>query len=246
MCKISLLSLVSVSLLALLFSPLAVAHPTFGAAQCRFELGFKVLHDLIPDIVGECLEDVHYNPSNGDGLQETINGLLVWRKYDNFTAFTDGNHTWINGPYGLQKRLNTERFTWERKTLNVRAYIDGVSDLLFKGNTVFWHNLNYAAPGRWSGHDEPTYLNGVAWQPVWPDKPDKENRDCNCDSSSYTVVAPLAAQEQTVGLEVVEARGIVDIIEQPDKTHDYTLIVLFDDSAPNGAAWYEINLTYYP
>src|SRR5439155_10452091 len=40
--------------------------------------------------------------------------LLVWRKADNFTAFTDGYRTWVQGPFGLQKRLNTERFAWEQ------------------------------------------------------------------------------------------------------------------------------------
>ena len=35
------------------------------------------------------------------------------RKADNWTAFTDGYRTWINGPNGLEQRLNTERFEWE-------------------------------------------------------------------------------------------------------------------------------------
>lgn len=38
---------------------------------------------------------------------------MVWRKADNWTAFTDGHRTWINGPNGLQQRLNIERFAWE-------------------------------------------------------------------------------------------------------------------------------------
>jgi hypothetical protein len=37
----------------------------------------------------------------------------VWRKADNWTAFTDGYRTWVNGPAGLVRRLNTERFPWE-------------------------------------------------------------------------------------------------------------------------------------
>jgi hypothetical protein len=38
---------------------------------------------------------------------------MVWRKADSWTAFTDGYRTWINGPFGLQQRLNTQRFPWE-------------------------------------------------------------------------------------------------------------------------------------
>src|SRR5579862_5934823 len=97
-------------LLASLVSGFIVAAPTASvaaASDCQLVLGFKTLHDLIPAIVGDCLVDEHYNSTNGDGLQETTHGLLVWRKIDNHTAFTDGYRTWVNGPYGLQERLNT-------------------------------------------------------------------------------------------------------------------------------------------
>ncbi len=83
------------------------------AADCQFVLGFKSLRDLIGhDIVGECLDNEHYNVI-GDSNQHTTGGLLAWRKADNWTAFTDGYRTWVNGPNGLQQRLNTERFEWE-------------------------------------------------------------------------------------------------------------------------------------
>ncbi len=98
--------------LILLALTLAFALPISGppvtaqAADCQFVLGFKTLHDMIPDIVGACLVDEHHNPTNGDGLQETTawhgkGGLLVWRKADNWTAFTDGNRTWLNGPMAM-------------------------------------------------------------------------------------------------------------------------------------------------
>jgi hypothetical protein len=83
------------------------------AADCEFKLGFKALHDLIPEIVGDCLDNETHNPENGDGLQMTARGLMVWRKADNWTAFTDGSTTWINGPFGLESRPNNERFSWE-------------------------------------------------------------------------------------------------------------------------------------
>ena len=81
--------------------------------DCHFVLGFKAIRDLIGDgIVGTCLENEQYS-ANGDSVQQTTGGLLVWRKADNWTAFTDGYRTWVNGPYGLQQRLNSERFAWE-------------------------------------------------------------------------------------------------------------------------------------
>ena len=84
------------------------------AADCQFVFGFKSMRDAIgQDVVGECLENEHRN-ANGDSVQQrTTGGLLVWREADNWTAFTDGHHTWVNGPDGVRKRLNTERFPWE-------------------------------------------------------------------------------------------------------------------------------------
>lgn len=80
---------------------------------CRFVLGFGLLRARIPNTVGFCLADEQYNAVMGDALQRTTGGLLVWRKADNLTAFTDGYHTWVDGPHGVQERLNTERFSWE-------------------------------------------------------------------------------------------------------------------------------------
>ncbi len=87
-------------------------------AACSFRLGFAALAAQIPDIVGTCLEDERFNPANGNAEQRTTawhgkGGLLVWRRADNWTAFTDGATTWINGPHGLQRRPNGERFDWE-------------------------------------------------------------------------------------------------------------------------------------
>jgi hypothetical protein len=83
------------------------------AAACDFRAGFRTIHDLKPDLVGACLEDEHHNVQTGDTLQATTRGLLVWRKADNWTAFTNGSLTWVYGPYGLQSRANNERFPWE-------------------------------------------------------------------------------------------------------------------------------------
>jgi hypothetical protein len=38
---------------------------------------------------------------------------MVWRKADNWTAFTNGHRTWVNGPFGVMERPNEERFEWE-------------------------------------------------------------------------------------------------------------------------------------
>jgi hypothetical protein len=107
------------ALLVLFAAPLGVvvaeAAPSVAprGADCTFALGFQALYEQIPDVVGECTTDELHNPDNGDALQQTTNGLLAWRKLDNWTAFTDGATTWIIGPEGLQDRPNDMRFCWE-------------------------------------------------------------------------------------------------------------------------------------
>lgn len=97
------------------------ALPSIASAQapaCGFQLGFKLIADQIGTEVGQCLENEHFNLANGNAEQRTTawhgkGGLLVWRKADNWTAYTDGANTWVNGPNGIQKRANTERFDFE-------------------------------------------------------------------------------------------------------------------------------------
>jgi hypothetical protein len=92
---------------------LSAAGTASAQSGPEFKLGFKALADQIPVIVGRPLEKEHYSAS-GDSLQLTTDGLMVWRKADNWTAFTNGWWTWVNGPNGLESRLNTERLPWER------------------------------------------------------------------------------------------------------------------------------------
>ena len=87
------------------------AHADSG---CQFVLGFQTLDALIPTVVGNCVDNQAF-AANGDALQHTTNGLMAWRKADNFTAFTTGGRTWINGPCGVQDRPNDKLFQWEEK-----------------------------------------------------------------------------------------------------------------------------------
>jgi len=93
-------------------SRLRMESGTAGAAGYAFRLGFAELAGSIPDVVGRPVEDEHHG-ANGDALQQTTTGLMVWRKADNWTAFTDGSRTWVRGPYGVQVRSNDQRFPWE-------------------------------------------------------------------------------------------------------------------------------------
>src|SRR3712207_4734698 len=80
-------------------------------ATCRFALGFADLRQAIGvGTVGECLQDEYQDPASGDTRQATTRGELVHRRASNTSAFTNGYETWVMGPNGLQRRLNTERF----------------------------------------------------------------------------------------------------------------------------------------
>lgn len=98
--------------LSFTLAPFPAERPAH-AQTCEFVLGFKTLHDLIPNVVGNCVQNEQHSPVNGDGLQRTTNGLLVWRKASNTMAFTNGSTSWVFGPFGLQVRPNDQRFPWE-------------------------------------------------------------------------------------------------------------------------------------
>ena len=110
--KNMMLALAAAGLLAAPSGALA-AQPQPAPAACDFILGFKTLQALDPGDIGTCLDNQAF-ASNGDALQHTTKGLMVWRKSDNWTAFTNGYTTWINGPDGLVNRLNSGLlFPWE-------------------------------------------------------------------------------------------------------------------------------------
>jgi len=109
-------SRVGVLAVAILVGILASVAGARAEPAPEFRLGFKALADRIPDIAGQPLENEHYD-INGDSLQRTTTGLMVWRKADNWTAFTDGARTWVNGPNGVQDRPKDSRFPWEHDDL---------------------------------------------------------------------------------------------------------------------------------
>jgi len=128
-------------------------------------------------------------------------------------------------------------------TLTIRTYIDGRSQLIVHGNSVYFYHIDYAAPG--AGYAHPNYVNGAEWYPTWPEPSPSYNRDCKCYSSALTGIAPLARQDQTVAMTVIESRDAdqITIVQQPSSSNDYMLIVdIYDYSA--GGGWYEFTLSY--
>jgi len=140
----------------------------------------------------------------------------------------------------------TTLYTQGPTILNIRAYIDGRSQLIIKDNVVYWLHLDFDAPGRWELGEafQPTYINRVRWEPSWPDIPDLTNDSCNCSSSFFIGIPSLARTNQQVQLDIIRGRGWVTVIQQPNANDNYTLNIEFDDNAFDGADWYEVNITY--
>ena len=65
-----------------------------------------------PNLVGECVEDALV-PVGADARQRTTGGELIWRRADARASFTDGHETWLEGPDGIVRRHNHERYAWE-------------------------------------------------------------------------------------------------------------------------------------
>lgn len=133
-------------------------------------------------------------------------------------------------------------------SIHVRAWIDGRSHLILDDATAQWQHFDWAAPGRLNCNEgapvEPTFLEGVAWFPVWPDVPDCENRDCGgCMSDIYA-----GLQHQVPNLEfyptfsVIAARGPITLVEAPSAANGYRVVIEFDDDPFGGADWYELDV----
>ncbi|HEX9016286.1 MAG TPA: c-type cytochrome [Chloroflexota bacterium] len=99
------------SIVAFLRGLPAVSHVAKTGAG--FQLGFKTLSDMIPNKVGLPLDNER-GLSNGDTVQDSTGGFLLWRKSDGAATFTDGATTWLLGPNGLETRPNGAKLPWEK------------------------------------------------------------------------------------------------------------------------------------
>ena len=109
------------------------------ATDCEFVLGFAALRASAPQTVGDCLENEMHNPADGITRQQTTGGILLWRKADNHTSFTDGHRTWVAGPHGLQQRAVGDRFAWESDAgvvIRVGAVVSETGRFVEEGNAV--------------------------------------------------------------------------------------------------------------
>ena len=190
--------------LALLFSfALFLLLPkSVAAADCQFVLGFATLRGLIgTEIVGECLEDEHHNEI-GDSVQQTTGGLMVWRKADNWTAFTDGYRSWIRGPNGLEQRLNIELLPWEAE--NAIAALPWVSD----GFQDYWEEETARSLRKLQEASPPIF--GELMQKPWIQSDSVQTRGAFLPML-YRQVLALTYRDDALALRVMRMPFMVDL-----------------------------------
>src|SRR5688572_17263610 len=100
--------------------------------------------------------------------------------------------------------------------VRVEAAVDGRSRLVLHERELHWTHHEFAAPGRLDFEDDPTRVDGVDWFPTWPDIPNRENRNCNCASSSFmTLPGRIPRAPIRVTLTTIMGRSAPTVVEAP-------------------------------
>lgn len=117
------------------------------------------------------------------------------------------------------------------KTLTIRALIDGADTVKVQGHKIWYEHESFDLPGRWQGRDEPTFINGKQWHPVW------DGEKCTPFEGLTPAFKPQSPADTS--LTIITARGDVKISQMPAPDNNETLAIHFDDEQILGAAWYK-------
>jgi len=98
-----------------------------NAQTPQFTMGFQSFASLVPNVVGQPLEDAAFDIV-GNATQATTSGLLVWHKLDNVVDFSNGSQTWVLADAGLMLRDNGERFQFEILREQVESQVQSQLD----------------------------------------------------------------------------------------------------------------------
>ena len=119
--------------------------------------------------------------------------------------------------------------------LSVRAWVDGVSDLVIQPQTIYWQNREHAKPGTPANQlvaDVPTLLDDKPWLPHWHGEKSDRLRTCHFPPTFAGLGMVLAR---------TEVRGEAEIV---DPSNQQVTLRLTD--RPLDAAWYHVWLVAAP
>lgn len=123
----------------------------------------------------------------------------------------------------------------------IQALVDGPSELRVTRQGLYWVNGANAKPGRHEGRNEPTYVNGVAWTPVWQHNEEERGID-----KSEVYVLPAETLRLNVDLlsvgekqdaEDIEVRTPIKVSSDSDE-----VAIIIPDPEP-GPRWYKFRIT---
>ena len=128
----------------------------------------------------------------------------------------------------------------ETTLVEVQAFIDGNSELHVTAKGLYWVCKGVAKPGRHSGRNEPTIINGKIWMPIWG-KPREERGD------DRTEILPLELKSLNISFRLIavssekNGRGTEkrDAIRTIASATEYVVVIPDHQS---GARWYRFEL----
>src|SRR5579884_2571275 len=80
---------------------LAAAPASAAADTCPAPTFAGLIASVGAGTVGSCLGAAYQDPSSQATMQPTSGGLLIASGVGDWTAFTDGTSTWVDGPSGV-------------------------------------------------------------------------------------------------------------------------------------------------
>ncbi len=126
--------------------------------------------------------------------------------------------------------------------LKVRVQVDGVSHLHVAADGVWFDHTrgNAAPPGRHQG-EFPTYLDDAEWLPAWSGKVTRPH--------PVALDFSFAGTRSEVRLRQSNGRGFAKVVQQPDASNGYVLVVELRDETPEGRVfggsdWMEFRLSW--
>lgn len=123
----------------------------------------------------------------------------------------------------------------------VQALVDGPSELRVTQQGLYWVNGANAKPGRHEGRNEPTYVNGVAWTPVWQHNDEERGIDKSdvyaLPETTLRLNVDLLSVGEKQDAEDIEVRTPIKVISGADE-----VAIIIPDPEP-GPRWYKFRIT---
>jgi hypothetical protein len=132
--------------------------------------------------------------------------------------------------------------------VTVSALIDGRSVIEIRNGQLWWHHLDYAAPGLLANNNVPTSVNGYAWYPQWPGF-SGEVRCGGCLSTKLDLVTAgiyLGPAPRLTSMTIVSARYSATVLTTPSAANGFLTEIDLNDDPLAGGATYTVTLHYDP